>query len=266
MNEPQGMPDLIALATHPDHNAVTRFSSACGDLDVANLVAGYTALMARAPHRHHTNRRYFVGHDGQPSSGASTSRVEEHLAIALVNDRPRWDMPDGSTVELLDYQVPLKAHRTDTGVGKIDIFGLTEAGTPVVVELKVRGNGTPDTPLRALLEAFAYSAIIEANASAIRSEVSGIIGRTITSERPDILIAAPDDYWSYWLTKSSAGEWERDCGDLANDLAQQLGISIEMIGIGAPDLELGLEGRPPRITSDLRIETIGRWSGRRSIG
>jgi hypothetical protein len=88
----------------------------------------------------------------------------------------------------------------------------------------------------------------------------------VTSERPDVLIAAPDDYWKYWQAKSSGAGWERDCSDLANDLAQQLGTTIEMIGIGVPGLDLGFEGRPPRITSDLRIETIGRWSGRRSIG
>ena len=194
-------PDLIALATHPDHNAVTRFGNACRQLDAKDLVDGYDALMARAPHRHRFNRRYFVGHDGRPSSGAWTNRIEEHLAIGLVNDRSTWVMPDGGSVELLDYQVPLKAQRSDRGIGKIDIFGLTDTSVPVVIELKVLGKNSADTPLRALLEALAYAAIVDANGASFRSEISGMTGRRITSGRPNLLIAAPDDYWSFWSTK-----------------------------------------------------------------
>lgn len=218
--------------------------------------------MARAPHRHHFGRRYFVGHDGRPSSGAGTNRIEEHLAIALVNDQSAWTMPDGSSVELVDYQVPLKAQRTDSGVGKIDIFGLTDASIPVVVELKVLGKNKADTPLRALLESLAYAAIVDANGAAFRSEISGMTGHSITTERPDLLIAAPDDYWNFWSTKSAAAGWEQNCEALASALAHQLSIKIECVSIGHPGLELGLDGWPPRITSDLTIASIGRWSGR----
>jgi hypothetical protein len=264
MNSVPSPPDLIALATHPDYNAITRFGNACSELSAEDLAIGYDALMARAPRRHHFDRRYFVGHDGRPSSGAWTNRIEEHLAIALVNDRSTWTMPFGGSLDLLDYQVPLKAQRSDRGVGKIDIFGLTDTSVPVVIELKVLGKNTADTPLRALLEALAYAAIVDANGAAFRSEISGMTGRTITSERPDLLIAAPDAYWAYWGTKAAAARWNQSCGTLAGELADQLGIEIEMLAIGNPGLEPGLDGRPPRITSDLTIETIGRWSGRRS--
>jgi len=258
-------PDLIALATHPDHNAVTRFSNACAELNAEDLAEGYDALMTRAPRRHNFNRRYFVGHDGRPGSGAWTNRIEEHLAIALVNDQSTWTMPHGGSLDLLDYQVPLKAQRSDSGVGKIDIFGLTGTSVPVVVELKVLGKNSADTPLRALLEALAYAAIVDANGATFRSEISGMTGRRIVSGRPDLLIAAPDDYWSFWSTKAAAGEWRQNCGDLANAVALRLSIDIEMVNIGSPGLELGLDGKPPHITSDLTIDTIGRWSGRQPI-
>ena len=262
MTEAQGIPDLISLATHPDHNAVTRFGEACRNLDPANVVRAFEALRANAPHRHRFNRRYFVGHDGRPSSGARTNRIEEHLAIALVNDEPTWSIPGGGSVDLLDYQVPLKAQRSDAGVGKIDIFALGDDAVPVVIELKVLGKGAPDTPLRALLEALAYGAIVEANEVAFRSEISGITGRTTTSGRPDLLLAAPSNYWSYWSGKSAAGRWALACSDLAAELAQELSIAITQVSIGAPDFELGLDGLRPRITNDLEFETIGQWTGR----
>lgn len=265
MNPTSTPPDLIALATHPDHNAVTRFGNACAELDAENLAEGYDALMARAPRRHNFNRRYFVGHDGRPGPGAWTNRIEEHLAIALVNDRSSWAMPYGGSLDLLDYQVPLKAQRSDSGVGKIDIFGLTDTSVPVVIELKVFGKNSADTPLRAMLEALAYAAIVDANGAAFRSEISGMTGRRITSGRPDLLIAAPGDYWSFWSAKSAAAGWKQSCGDLASALAQRLGIDIEMVSIGSPGLEPGLDGQPPRVTSDLTFNMIGRWSGRQPI-
>ena len=38
-----------------------------------------------------------------------------------------------------------------------------------------------------------------------------------------------------------------------------------MVNIGNPGLEPGLDGQPPRVTSDLTINMIGRWSGRQPI-
>ena len=255
-------PYLITMAIHPDHNAAGRFRTACTKLAVSDLVAGYEELVSTAPHRHDSGRMYFVGHDGRPSTGSRSNRIEEHLAIALANDHARWEIPARASVDLLDYQVPLKAHRSDAGVGKIDIFGLSADGIPIVVELKVLGKSQPDTPLRALLEAFAYAAIIEANASAITGEIGTISGRDITSERPDILVVAPADYWDYWFHKSTAQGWIDSLGSLANDLAQALHIDISLLSIGAPELELGLEGARPRILSGFRTEGVARWSGR----
>ena len=81
---------------------------------------------------------------------------------------------------------------------------------------------------------------MDANEAAFRSEISGLTGHRITSGRPNLLIAAPDDYWSYWSTKAAAGEWRLSCGDHADALAQRLGIDIEMVNIGSPGLEPGL--------------------------
>jgi hypothetical protein len=250
------------MATHPDHNAVSRFKDACAHLKVSDLVAGYEELVATAPHRHDAGRLYFVGHDGRPSSGSRTNRIEEHLAIALVNDYPHWEIPGKASVDLIDYQVPLKAHRSDVGVGKIDIFGLTDSGVPTVIELKVLGKNRADTPLRALLEALSYVAIIEANASAIDVEISTNTGRTITSGRADLFVVAPSDYWGYWANKATADDWIESFGLLADGLAQRLGVDIGLLSIGNPELELGLDGTRPHINAGFQTENVAWWFGR----
>jgi hypothetical protein len=250
------------MATHPDHNAASRFKDACAQLDVPDLVAGYEELVATAPHRHDADRLYFVGHDGRPSSGSHTNRIEEHLAIALVNDHPHWAIPERASVDLIDYQVPLKAHRSDVGVGKIDLFGLTDSGVPTVIELKVLGKDRADTPLRALLEALSYAAIIEANAPAIESEISTNTGRTTGSGRPDLLVVAPSDYWGYWANKATADAWIESFGVLADGLSQGLGVDIGLLSIGSPELELGLDGERPHINAGFQTEKVAWWLGR----
>lgn len=172
MTSSTSVPRLVSMATQPDHNAISRFAHACTEIDVEDVMDAYNALVATAPRRHDQKRVYFVGHGGVPTSGSHTNRIEEHLAIALVNDHPEWTIPDGYRVDLLDYQVPLKALRSDPGIGKIDIFGLSSGDLPVIVELKVLGKGRADTPLRALLEALSYGAIVGANAAVIGSEIA----------------------------------------------------------------------------------------------
>jgi hypothetical protein len=262
MSSSQDTPYLISMATHPDHNAAGRFSTACTQIETSDLITGYESLVATAPHRHDADRRYFVGHDGRPSTGSRTNRIEEHLAMALVNDHAHWEIPTRTSVDLLDYQFPLKAHRTDAGIGKIDIFGLSADGILVIIELKVLGRNRTDTPLRALLEAFTYAAIVESNASAISDEIRANTGRTDTSERPDLLVVAPADYWDYWRHKAAAGGWIENLGILAEGLAQTLGIDIGLLSIGSPELKLGLEGARPRVLSGFRIDEVAWWSGR----
>ena len=262
MNSPANTPYLITMATHPDHNAATRFKDACAQLNVSDLVAGYEELVATAPHRHDAGRLYFVGHDGRPSSGSHTNRIEEHLAIALLNDHPHWEIPGKLSVDLLDYQFPLKAYRSDVGVGKVDLFGFTESGVPTIIELKVLARNRADTPLRALLEALPYAAIVEANASEIGNEISASIGRTATSGRPDLLVVAPADYWEYWANKATADAWIESFGVLADGLAQRLGVNIGLLSIGSPQLELGLDGTRPHIDSGFQTEGVAWWFGR----
>ena len=147
-------------------------------------------------------------------------------------------------------------------MGKIDLFGLSEDEVPVVIELKVLGRNRADTPLRALLEALAYAAIVEGNASAISSEIEANTGRATTTRRPDLLIVAPTDYWEYWFDKDDSDDWLANFGILADELARSLAVDIGALGIGSPELELGLEGARPRIVSGFQTNEVAWWTGR----
>ncbi len=226
-------------------------------LDPTMVIDLYHALMEQAPRRHERNKKYFVGHTGITSSGESSNRFEEHLAVALTNRT--LDFPDGRPVRLVDYQVPLKARQGDAGLGKVDIFGVDTDGRHVIVELKIAGeSGRSDTPLRAVLEGLTYSAVLLANREAIDEELDGIDecictsadSGTVRAQR--ILVAGPTDYWRQW---DDFEGWLESANQVLGPIADGVGASIEFVDLGAIGVDLGLSGVPPRlIASGLSVD------------
>ena len=173
------------------------------------LAHSYEHLVRVAPRRHARGKRYVHGRTGTTSSGASSNRREEHLAVALCNASRRgvaFALPDRRPFAIIDYQMPLKARQGDLGVGKVDLFAVVDGRLPCVIELKVAGESARgDTPLRALLEGLAYCAIVEANAADIASEVAE--QHALSASRPTLVVMAPDNYWAGHLDHPAAGRW-----------------------------------------------------------
>ena len=134
-------------------------------INVDALCAEYDRLKEAAPSRSARGKRYFVGHDGRPQAKYPGRPSEKHLAIALWNLEVRWPRDDIGWMCLLDYQFPLKASKSDTGLGEVDLLGATGEGRLVVIELKVlrKNDSRGDTPLLALMEGLRYAAVVHAN-------------------------------------------------------------------------------------------------------
>ena len=203
----------------------------------------YEALRGTAPHRHARGKKYFVGHSGVPSTVGTSPRLEEHLAIALCNDSPALPLGDSDRLRLLDYQVPLKARRSDARIGKVDIVALTASGCVAVVELKVTTNKSKgDTPLRALLEALTYCAIVEANAQDFAFEIRERYGLPVTAGRPDLVVMGPAPYWSSWNDTALAAVY-----DLSDRLARAFDMQIRFLDLGDVTAAIGTDGRQPQL-------------------
>ena len=192
-NRPPLTPDsLISLYNDAGVNRLTGLSTTTSTLHARDLVEGYFALLEAAPRRHDIGKVYFTGRTGVTSSGQYSNRREEHLAIALRNayhGSTSLLLPDGRPLKLLDYQVPLKARRGDTGIGKIDLFGVIAGTISCLIELKVpaRGGGRSDTPLRAFLEAFTYCAVFESNIDDLAAEARETFSYSLTQVRPTLM-------------------------------------------------------------------------------
>jgi hypothetical protein len=174
--------------------------------------------------------------------------------MAMVNAQQGWLLPDGTQFELLDYQVPLKATRADHEIGKIDMFGLTEHGRAVVVELKVIGHsgGPSDPPPVALLEGLRYASIVDANLERLSDELRERFGREMVLERPEVLILGEEDWWSRWLLADEAAKSALE--EKSQEISQALGVSIVFASLPNTQLQYGQRSKAPRLRELPQIE------------
>lgn len=216
------------------------------NIDVVSYTQAYNKLMEAAPNRPFV-RPYFIGHSGYPSNNKETNRKEEHVCIAMVNMQQNWRLPNGTYFELLDYQVPLKATRGDSRIGKIDMFGLTECGRAVVVELKVIGHsgGSSDPPPVALLEGMRYASIVEANLKRIAHEVRVTFGRNMVIEKPIIAVIGEAEWWKGWLKNSWATKQVLE--KKAGEIAKALDLNIVFASLTNVNFQYGSRTKAPRL-------------------
>jgi hypothetical protein len=248
---------LVALYSTPEVNRITGFASATSQLSAEKLAAQYLELRAIAPCRHREGKRYFQVRPGITSSDQHSNRREEHLAVALRNtfsgNNPML-LDNGQILSILDYQTPLKERQDDKGVGKVDLFGIIDETLPCVIELKVPAthDSVSDTPLRAFLEALACCAVIEANSSDISAEATTLFDMRLAHGRPALCLLAPDSYWLAWLEHPGAGAWWSQLEKLALDIEAILGLESHFVALQDAGFEMGLGGKPPRLTGACR--------------
>ena len=252
---------LIGLHhSNPAGNRIVEFAEVAGTLaeEVEQLARRYEDLVRTAPRRHDRDKRYLHGRTGNTCSGVSSNRREEHLAVALCNAScggAAFALPDRRPLEIIDYQMPLKARQGDRGVGKVDLFAVVDGRLPCVVELKVAGETNyGDTPLWALLEGLTYCAIVEANARDIASEVADQYA--LSASRPTLVVMAPEDYWARYLDHPRAGKWLSAIRDLASGLRDTLGLETCLVALLDARFEMGLCGRPARLVGSCRMASV----------
>jgi hypothetical protein len=244
--------DFIEFANSPAVKLVSKFEATASSIDVDRLHARYGALRDTAPHRHARDKKYFVGHSGVPSTTGASNRLEEHFAIALCNDHADLSLDDSDGLRLLDYQVPLKARQSDAGIGKVDIVALTGSGRVAVVELKVTSNTSKgDNPLRALLEALAYCAIVEANADDLASEIEERYGLDAATGKPDLVVVGPDAYWSTWTGPARTAVHE-----LADRISHAFDMRALFVSLGPVAAVVGTDGARPRLDGEVNASIV----------
>lgn len=249
---------LIQLSNDPAVRQAAGFREAATGLTGEELAVLYQRELENAPRRQEAGKKYFVAPNSKLASERRRGRDDEHLAIALVGQcRASGEgiaLPeDAGAVEFLHPLVPLKSAAEDKqkgeadpnrGVGRIDVLGAGPDDRMVVAKLKfvasdaTRGR-TGDTPLRALLEGLAESAIASANREALQGEVAGVSGRQLADAPPLLLIVGSPRYWELCRRREAqkGAAWIKELERLAREIG-------EAIGVGVHYLTIQLQGDP----------------------
>ena len=270
---------LIALANSRDVKQAKGFREVAEGLTGESLDELYKQEVANAPHRNEAGKKYLGSHPKAPT-GRRNGKDPEHLAMALVGstrdegageDGPGGlELPEGGSLTLLDYQVPLATAAVDKslgdadpnrGVGKVDLLGLLPDDRLAVIVVKfvppsaTRG-GTGDTPLRALLDGLALTAMVDANRDAIAEEVLEATGRSISGEAPALILLGGSRYWEICRKREAqkGAAWIREFERIGREVPEVTGVEILYLGIeveGDPGWEYGDAG--PVITGSPSI-------------
>ena len=238
----------------------TGLADAVAAINVDGLFDEIWCLKRAAPSRASVGRSYLSAErGGLPNSTKNSNRLEELTAIAMANLNRRWPLGGDGYFRLIDYQTPLKAKRSDKGIGKIDLLAVTDAGRLMIVELKVRNRSRsiPDSPISALFEGLCYAVLIEANQETLRQEIEDRFGGLVSSEPPVVLVLAPKSWWRKWLESKAAGNWWPAFETLLRRIEEKTGFSILLQAFDDVALIRTASDTPPRLECAPSTSSIG---------
>ena len=237
----------ITKESHPtlfrDRWPARRLDVSVASVDADVLADEYRKLRRNAPCR----SSYFCPqHDGtNDERQADTPGVqwEPRYAKALWSLEHRQPRPGGGWQCFRDYQVPLKAVRSNQC---IDLLGTTDRGRFIVVELKSPRDGRGDSPAYALMEGLRYAAIVEANLHTLAREARTRFRCEADAETsPIVQVLGTISWWRDWLDPAlrdrAAGDWNLPFAELAAAFETRTGVTVECLATDT-DIATAVDG------------------------
>ena len=215
------------------------------------LAADYRRESEGAPLRPESGKKFLVSHNTKLAASRRVGRDGEHVAIALVQwaqENGALPMPDDEgTFEPLHAGVVLKSAQADKalgaddpnwGVDRVDLAGIGPDDRLALAMMRflapeVTRVGTGDTPLRALLEGLAHSAIAEANREVLVAELATRSERPISDGPPRLFLLGSARYWELCRKREAqkGAAWIREMERLAREIEAECGVSIHYLTV-----------------------------------
>lgn len=267
---------LLELAADRRVRQSKGFREVAEKLTGKQLASLYAKQRERAPRRAGEGKRYFAKH-----SARLGKKTEEHALRALVRQGIDKELSINAdlSVRLADWGVPLASAAPIKGdakdpnirVGKLDLLAISTDERLFVnsfrfLEANATRGTTGDTPLRALLEALAASAIVSSNIEDFRVELEERFGVSATTEAPAVVILASPRYWELCRKREAqrGARWIRELERLAAEFTEESGIPIHYLSVklrGEPSIDIDSEG--PRLVHEPDIDQA--WEPRAGV-
>ena len=92
--------------------------------------------------------------------------------------------------------------------------------------------------------------------SAIAQEILERFECKLNSQRPDLIVMAPEDYWLSYMEHQEAGPWLPILRDITVQLSDVLGLRADLVALENVRFEMGGDGRAPRLTSPCSLVQV----------
>ena len=258
---------LVERSRDPRVRQARGFREAAAELDGATLAAEFEVEREGAPRRGELKKKHLVQPNQRLAAERHPGRDAEHAALALVARRESGGGPlrlpeDEGFFEPLHAGVVLKSAPADPklgpedpnwGIDRLELVGVGPDERLALVVMRFvppSGTrvGTGETPLRALLEGLAHTAVAVANQDALAAELAARTERKVAEAKPFLFLLGSPRYWELCRKREAqrGAAWIQQMERLAREFEEQTGIGVRYLALklqGDPGWSYA-EGRP----------------------
>ena len=258
---------LVARSRDPRVRQARGFREAAAELTGEILAAEFASERDAAPRRSEAKKKHLVQPNQRLAAERHPDRDSEHAAIALVARREKGGEPlrlpeDEGFFEALHAGVVLKSAPADPklgdadpnfGIDRIDLVGIGPDERLALVLMRFVAPsatrvGTGETPLRALLEGLAHTAVAVANRAALAAEIEERTERKFSDAPPYLFLLGSPRYWELCRKREAqrGAAWIQQMERLAKEIEEKTGVSVRYLALklqGDPGWSYA-EGRP----------------------
>lgn len=238
---------LILRARMRGTRSAKGMREAAAALTGETLADEFETERANAPDRSAAGKKYLLAPNRRLHEERNPKRDSDHAAIALVNRQKTAEqgllLPDDiGRFEALHAGLVLKAAAAQKklgdadpnfGIEKLDVAGVGPDARLCFGMLRFLPQSAPrlsagDTPLRALLEALAQTAVAQAHRDPITGELSARTTQVISNEAPMLMLIGSQRYWELQRKREAqrGAAWIREFERLAGELEANTGVKL----------------------------------------
>ncbi|MEN8159037.1 MAG: hypothetical protein ABFS41_03085 [Myxococcota bacterium] len=243
------------------------FREAAAELTGEQLAADFEVEREGAPRRSEARKKHLVQPNQRLMAERKAGRDAEHAALALLARREKGGGPlrlpdEEGFFEPLHAGVVLKSAPADPkagaedpnfGIDRVDLVGVGPDDRMAIVMMRFVAPsgtrvGTGETPLRALLDGLAHTAVAVANQEALAAEIEAKTERKLSDAKPYLFLLGSQRYWELCRKREAqkGAAWIQQMERLAREFEEQTGIGVRYLALkvqGDPGWSYG-EGRP----------------------
>jgi hypothetical protein len=258
---------LVERARDPRVRQARGFREAAAELSGATLAAEFEREREGAPRRSEARKKHLVQPNQRLAAERHPDRDAEHAALALVARREKGGGPlrlpdEEGFFEPLHAGVVLKSAPPDPkagaedpnwGIDRLELVGIGPNDRLALVVMRFVAPtgtrvGTGETPLRALLEGLAHTAVAVANQGVLAAELEARTERKVSDAKPYLYLLGSPRYWELCRKREAqrGAAWIQQMERLAREFEEQAGIGVRYLSLklqGDPGWSY-VDGRP----------------------